>query len=128
MRSVKKKLHGFMFSLLMVTLKRLETIAEERSDYPPIVPGLLTNGIADIPKLSLNDAVAKAKHNEHVLLAVDRQKDLASVFREYMNDGQTHEMANDYRRAFYEEVVDGGEEVNFPSFRVFVRMTVLSSF
>jgi hypothetical protein len=33
---VRKMLHGFIYSLLMVTRKRLETI--ERGDYPPIVP------------------------------------------------------------------------------------------
>jgi hypothetical protein len=37
-RSVQKMLHGFTYALLMVTYKRLETIAEEQGDYPPIVP------------------------------------------------------------------------------------------
>jgi len=111
----------------MVTRKRLETIAEERSDYPPIVPGLLTNGAAEIPKLSLDEVVAQEKRDEHVLLAMDRQEKLASAFREYMNEGQTHETSNDYRIAFYGEVVDQAKKVNFPFFRVFVRMTVFSS-
>ena len=31
-------LHGFAYSLLVVTRKRLETIAEEQSDYAPLVP------------------------------------------------------------------------------------------
>jgi hypothetical protein len=35
---VQKMLHGFTYSLLEVTRKRLETIAEERRDYPSIVP------------------------------------------------------------------------------------------
>jgi hypothetical protein len=120
-------LHGFTYSLLMVTRKRLEAIAEQRSDYPPIVPELLTNGVADIPKLSLDDAVAQETRNEHVTLAVDRQKKLASAFREHMTEGQTDQTSNDYRRTFYEEVVREAMKVNFPSFRDFVRMTVFSS-
>jgi hypothetical protein len=102
----------------MVTRKQLETIAKEQSDYPLIVPGLLTNGIAEIVKLSLDDVVAHEKRNEHVLLAVDRQKKLACAYREYMTTN---------RIAFYTEVVKEAKEVIFPSFRVFVRMTVFSS-
>ena len=111
----------------MVTHKRLEAIAVERGDYPPIVPRLLTNDIAEIPKLSLDEAVAQEKRNEHVLLAVDRQKKLADAFREHMTKGQTPKTSNLYRRTFYEEVVVGAKEVSFPFFCVFVRMTVLSS-
>jgi hypothetical protein len=37
-RRVQKMLHGFTYSLLVVTLKRLETIANEQRDYLPIVP------------------------------------------------------------------------------------------
>ena len=111
-------LHGFIFSLLMVTHKRLESIAEERSDYSLIVPRLLTNDVAEIVKLSLDDAVAQEKRNEHVLLAVDRQKKLASAFREHMTKGQTYQTSNLYRRTFYTDVVNEAEEVNFLFFRV----------
>ncbi len=120
-------LHGFTYSLLMVTRKRLETIAGERGDYSHIVPGLLTNDVAEIPKLSLDEAIAQEKRDEHVLLAVDRQKKLACAFRKYMTKDQTHETSNPDRIAFYTEVVKGAEEVNFLSFHVFVRMTVFSS-
>ena len=36
--TVQKRLHGFIFSLLMVTREQLETIAKERGDCPPTTP------------------------------------------------------------------------------------------
>ena len=96
-----------------------------------LFPGLLTNGVADINKLSFDKADAEnltqEERNEYVSMVAHRQKKLASAFREHMTKGQTYDAPNDYRNSFYMEVINAAERVNFPSFPVFVRMTVFSS-
>ena len=83
----------------------------------PLFPGLLTNGIADIRQLSLDETVAEdLPREERVKLAADRQRDLASAFRELMTEGQTYEASNSYRSDFYAEVTSEAEEVNFLPF------------
>ncbi|KAF8494140.1 hypothetical protein F5888DRAFT_1848288 [Russula emetica] len=71
--TVQKRLHGFIYSLLMVTHKQLVTIAKQQ----------------DISKL----------------LVVNRQKKLASAFREHMTKGQSYHSSNSDRRIFYEKVI-----------------------
>jgi hypothetical protein len=95
-------------------------------------PGILTNGVVDTNlKSPLDEVVAEnipqGKHDEYVTLATDRQIKLASAFRENMTKGQTYKTSNTYRNDFYTEVIKGAKEVNFPSFPVFLRMTVFSS-
>ena len=96
-----------------------------------LFPGLLTNGVADINKLSFDKADAEnltqEERNEYVSMVAHRQKKLASAFRENMTKGQTYDATNNYRNSFYKEVINAAERVNFPSFPVFVRMTVLFS-
>ena len=93
--------------------------------------GLLTNGIAEISKIRLDQAIAEIlpqeKRDEYVTLITDRQKGLASAFREHMTKGQTYHTTNPYRNVFYRDVINEAKEVNFPSFPIFARMTVFSS-
>jgi hypothetical protein len=97
-----------------------------------LFPGLLTNGIAEIPKIRLDKAVfeflPQEKRDEYVTFITDRQQGLASAFREHMTKGQTYHTTNPYRKAFFTDVINEAKEVNFLSFPVFVRMTVFSSF
>jgi len=97
-----------------------------------LLPGSLANGVTDIPKLPYLDKAAikklsGEKRNHYASLAVDRQRKLASTFRELMTTGQSYHTSNRYRESFYEEVVKLADEVNLPSFPVFVRMTVFTS-
>ncbi len=91
-----------------------------------LFPGLLTNGVADIPQLSLDEVNGLTKE-ELAKLAADRQRRLASAFREHMTEGQTQDASNSYRREFYREVTAEAEEVNFLPFPVFVRITFFTS-
>jgi len=69
----------------------------------------------------------KEKPKEYVSLVVDRQKRLASAFREHMTKDQSYHASNSNRESFYDEVIKLAERVNFLSFPIFVRMTVFSS-
>ncbi|KAN0114069.1 hypothetical protein V8E52_007045 [Russula decolorans] len=97
-RSVQKMLHGFTYALLMVTYKRLETIAEEQ----------------DIDELPLNKAdagnLSQEERNEYVSMVTSRQKKLACTFREHMTKGQTYDTPNPYRNYFYTEVTNAAKE------------------
>jgi hypothetical protein len=96
-----------------------------------LFPGLLTNGVADIPDIPLDKVAAEKlsqeERDKYVTLVADRQKKLASAFRNQMTEGQKYDTPNRYRGTFYTEVTNGAEEVNFLSFPVFVRMTFFSS-
>ncbi len=50
---------------------------------------------------------------------VERQRRLASAFRERMTAGQSYDASNLYRESFYDEVIKLADEVNFLSFPVF---------
>jgi hypothetical protein len=95
-----------------------------------LFPGFLTNGVAEILKLPLEAAaknLSQEKRNEYLLLVAARQKMLASAFRENMTKDQTYYASNPYRTTFYTDVINAAKKVNFLSFPVIVRMTVLSS-
>ncbi len=90
-----------------------------------LIPGLLANGITDIPELPYPDD-ANVKHlskedrrKYHVSLVVDRQRQLASTFRERMTAGQSYDASNVYRKSFYDEVTKLANKVNFLSFPAF---------
>jgi hypothetical protein len=93
---------------------------------PRLFPAFLTNGVAEILQLSLDEAKGLTKE-ELVKLAADRQRKLASAFREHMTEGQTEYASNSYRREFYRDVTVDAEEVNFLPFPVLVRMTFFTS-
>jgi hypothetical protein len=86
-----------------------------------LFPGLLTNGVAEI----LESAPEKLPHEKRdkLSLVTDRQKDLASAFRQCMTEGQTFYTSNPYRKKIYSDVIKEATEVNFLSFPVLVRMT-----
>jgi hypothetical protein len=96
-----------------------------------LFPGFLTNGVAEIHKLRLNEVDAEhlpeEDHNKYLSLLANRQKELASAFREHMTKDQTYDTPNDYRNDFYTEVINEAEKVNFLFFPVSVRITVFSS-
>ncbi len=90
-----------------------------------LIPGLLANGITDIPELPYPDD-ANVKHlskedrrKYHVSLVVDRQRQLASTLRERMTAGQSYDASNLYRKSFYDEVITLANKVNFLSFPAF---------
>ncbi|KAF8331932.1 uncharacterized protein EI90DRAFT_3154338, partial [Cantharellus anzutake] len=93
--TVQKKLYGFVYSLLVVTLRKLETTVSKKQD---------------IPKLPLDAAstkkLSKEKLKDYVSLVVDRHKRLASAFRKYMTTGQSHHATNPDRKTFYHEVIE----------------------
>ena len=90
-----------------------------------LFPGLLTNGVAEI----LESAPEKLPHEKRdkLSLVTDRQKDLASAFRQRMTEGQTFYTSNPYRKKFYSDVIKEATEVNSLSFPVLVRMTAFPS-
>ncbi|KAF8491845.1 hypothetical protein F5888DRAFT_1892004 [Russula emetica] len=92
--AVQNRLHGFLCSLLMVAHERLETIAKEQ-DVP------------ELPRLSKE--AAKERYGEEpdecMSSVVNRQKKLASAFRERMTKGQSYHSSNSDRRTFYKDVI-----------------------
>jgi hypothetical protein len=92
-----------------------------------LFPGLLTNGVAEILNSSPSKLAAEnwSQEKRNKLSSVtDRQKDLASAFREHMTKGQTFHTTNSYRNEFYTDVINESKEVNFLFFPVSVRMMV----
>ncbi|KAN0102363.1 hypothetical protein V8E52_012017 [Russula decolorans] len=92
--TVQKKLHGFIYSLLMVTREKLETIAKKQD-------------ISELPRLS--EEAAEERYGEEPMKCVswveDRQKKLASAFREHMAKDQLYLTSSPNRRAFYARVI-----------------------
>jgi hypothetical protein len=63
----------------------------------------------------------------YALSVKDRQKSLASAFRDRMTIGQSFNDSNKYRQDFYNDVIKLAEEVNLQTFTVSEKMTVFSS-
>jgi hypothetical protein len=130
--TVQKRLHGFIYSLLVVTRERLETVAKIQGDYFPTARRISANGITGISKLPcLSEEAAKERYGEEPMKCVswvkDRQKKLAYAFREHMTKGQLYLTSSPNRAAFYARVTAMAEQVNSLSFLFPVRMTVFSS-
>ncbi|KAF8333428.1 uncharacterized protein EI90DRAFT_3051997, partial [Cantharellus anzutake] len=98
--TIQKRLYGFAYSLLVVTLRKLETIVSERQDIPKLPP----LDEASAKKLS------KEKSKDYVSLVIDRHRRLASAFREYMTTGQSYHASNPDRKTFYHEVIKLAEK------------------
>ncbi len=97
-----------------------------------LFPRLPANGVADIPESPRLDEVAarnlyREMPKEYVSLVVEREKKLASAFREHMTKDQSYHASNSNRETFYGEVIKLAETVSFLSFPVFVRMSIFSS-
>ncbi|KAH9954174.1 hypothetical protein BC827DRAFT_1244139 [Russula dissimulans] len=84
---VQWKLHGFITSLLKVTLDRLQKLTVSMTELPF--------------DLSQADAV------------IMRQRALACAFRERMTKDQSFEASNEYRKHFYKEVTKMANVVEF---------------
>ncbi|KAF8311127.1 uncharacterized protein EI90DRAFT_3098004 [Cantharellus anzutake] len=93
--TVQKRLRGFLFSLLVVTLRTLKTIVSEKQDM-------------ELP--SLNWESSKEKLQDYMPLVVDRQRRLASAFREHMTTGQLYHASGTHRNTFYDEVIKLADE------------------
>jgi hypothetical protein len=83
--AARKRLHGFVYALLTVTLATLETIWGEMQGETPETE-------ADV---------------------IGRQEKLACAFRERMTKGQSFKGSNAYRDNFYKRVIESADEVSF---------------
>ena len=119
-----KRLHGFAYSLLVVTRIALEKIVEQgKGDCPDWYPNCVLMAVADVPPLpDLNDPdienMSKTEREMHVETLKKRQAWLASTFRNRMTSGQSFGIANKYRIAFYDDVLQLANEVSFHLFSV----------
>jgi hypothetical protein len=105
---VAKKLRGFLASLFSVTAKQLKVLQAE----------LLSHGAAhmpELPKLTKEgfNKLPDSERDELVSLLKARQEILAAAFRDCMTRGQSFEDPNEYRRKFFQEVVDAADKVSF---------------
>jgi hypothetical protein len=82
-----------------------------------LLHGSVANDVTDISSLSHVDKVtANAEPNKYVPLAIERQRWLASAFRDHMTKGQTYHTTNSNRKTFYTDVMNTtGEVIFFPS-------------
>ena len=83
-----------------------------------MVSELSADGVADVPPLpDLNDPdignMSKTEREMHVETLKKRQAWLASTFRNRMTSGQSFGIANKYRIAFYDDVLQLANEVSF---------------
>ncbi|KAI9507727.1 hypothetical protein F5148DRAFT_1376382 [Russula earlei] len=98
-RIVQTRLYHFAYSLLVVTLRKLETIASDKQDIP------------NLSKASA-ERLFKKKQKDYVTLVIDRHKRLASAFREYMATEKYYLASNPHRRTFYDEVIELASDEN----------------
>ncbi|KAF8330412.1 uncharacterized protein EI90DRAFT_1188204 [Cantharellus anzutake] len=92
--TVQRRLFGFVYSLLVVTLTRLKIIASEKQDIAKL-PSLGARRLSKEPLF----------RKDYGSLVVDRQRKLASAFHEYMAMGQSHNASGLHRESFYDEVI-----------------------
>ncbi|KAI0299888.1 hypothetical protein BC826DRAFT_716613 [Russula brevipes] len=89
---IARKLHVFLSSLFVVLRKRLAAIASEIEDFQPLLMSTQSN------------------EQEHASLVTQRQGLLAHAFRKLMTTGQTFDSPNEYRKRFYDEVINETED------------------
>jgi hypothetical protein len=92
------KVHGFLLSLFTVTSTRLkELLSKPRSQRMPLRP--------DIPASNTKGTNMRDELET-------RQESLAQAFRDRMTCEQTFYFPNEYRRTFFQDVVDAADEVS----------------
>jgi hypothetical protein len=64
--------------------------------------------IAEIQSLPMS-----TQPHEQALLVTQRQRLLAGAFHKLMTTGQTFDHPNEYRKHFYDEVINGARNVSF---------------
>lgn len=90
------KVHGFLLSLFTVTSTRLkELLSKPRSQRMPLRP--------DIPASNTKGTNMRDELET-------RQESLAQAFRDRMTCEQTFYFPNEYRRTFFQDVVDAADE------------------
>jgi hypothetical protein len=89
LRTVQERLGGFVYALLIETRKTLEAFESDGEK-------------GKIPKTA--DGVES------------RQAELAKAFRRYMSEGQSYQGTNDYRKGFYNKVIELAKMVSFREF------------
>ena len=98
-----KRMHGFVYALLICTREALDDIKKKSSNW-------------DESKNATIDGV------------IQRQAKLASTFRESMTKGQSFQGPNIYRKDFYKKVTGMADDVSFfESFLSLASMTVFQS-
>lgn len=105
-KDVAKLLHGFLFSLLNVTLRLLKDI--ENGDTFLITPESRPNSFAD-PTASKQIPSEPGRDSS----VEERQRQLACHFREKMTTDSDFENTNTYRQSFFNEVTEKADKVGF---------------
>ena len=105
--SERQRLREFIVSLLTVTKERLVRIEHELSGE------LSCNCYRRNAHWSAADS--SIPRNELDENLIKRQERLASAFRDHMRDGQKFNSTGQYRREFFEEVIDRVNDVSFRS-------------
>lgn len=60
--------------------------------------------------------MSEIEREKHVASIKERQRRLASTFRDEMTSGQSFKISNKYRKEFYNDVILSAEKVNFRLF------------
>ena len=77
------------------------------------IAGVTPLPVVDVENMSVED------RRTYTLSVEDRQKSLATAFRDRMTTGQSFNDSNKYRQNFYDDVIKLAEEENFQTFTVF---------
>ncbi|KAI0258043.1 hypothetical protein BC834DRAFT_975730 [Gloeopeniophorella convolvens] len=113
----EKKLHGFLHSLLEVTLQRLKEIEASQDGLEKLKVARKTWTVDDMLAGKYKPSEETERKNAAAFF-VRRQERLASAFRHLMTHGQAFGSANDYRKKFYKDVIDGARTFTSGSRRV----------
>jgi hypothetical protein len=65
--------------------------------------------------------MSEIEREKHVASIKERQRWLASTFRDEMTSGQSFKISNKYRKDFYNDVILSADKVNFRLFPPFLR-------
>jgi len=78
-----------------------------------VVYGILTATLAQLESFPCDITLPEdGDADEYVKLAIERQRQLASAFREFMTKGQSFGNVNDHRQEFYAKVIKAAKAVS----------------
>ncbi|KAI0260662.1 hypothetical protein BC834DRAFT_534129 [Gloeopeniophorella convolvens] len=125
----ERKMHGFMHSLLRTTLDRLQGIEALR--------GASNARVLDGKAWSINDLLngsylpSDEERGSVDAFLIERQRRLATGFRDLMTKGQRFGRVNNFRQEFFQDVIRGAESVcpciHVPSTASLIQILVLDS-
>ncbi|KAI0261148.1 hypothetical protein BC834DRAFT_490945 [Gloeopeniophorella convolvens] len=113
----ERRLHGFLHSLLEVTLQRLKEMESSQGVVEMLEVAGKTWTVDDM-LAGKYKASEQSECQNVVAFFIRRQERLASTFRELMTHGQAFGSANDYRRKFFKDVISGANKFAAESERV----------